>query len=62
MTLVADVFPKLQTVKSMVRQISKEPRFIALFYCQYIKLCQTLVKSSSEYFYEILFSLWENIT
>ena len=62
MALVAYVVSKLQTVKVMVRQISEWPRFIAPFYGQHVKGSQTLVKSPWEYFYQIIFSLWENLT
>ena len=40
MILSAYVFSKIKTVKCMVRQKSKEPCFIAPFYCQYIKCSQ----------------------
>ena len=45
MAFLAYAFSKLQTVKCMVRQISKKRRFIAPFYCQHIKWPQTLGKS-----------------
>ena len=45
MTLVAYVFSKLQTVKCMVRQRSKEHRFMAPSYCQHVEWSQELAKS-----------------
>ena len=48
MTLVAYAFSKLRTVKCMVRQMFKEPRFIAPSYCQHVEGSQTLVKSPWE--------------
>ena len=45
MSLVADVFSKLKAVKGMVRQMSKESRFITPSDCQYVERSQTLVKS-----------------
>ena len=57
MTLIAYVVSKFQTVKVMVRQMSKSPRFIAPVYGQHVKGCQTLVKSLSEYLSQIILSL-----
>ena len=44
MTLVAYVFSKLQTVKYIVREIVKEPCFIAPSYCQHVGGSQALVE------------------
>ena len=45
MTVVADVFWKLKSVKCMVSQMSKELRFIAPSYFKYVEGSQKLVKS-----------------
>ena len=36
MTPISDVFPKLQTAKDKVRQMSKNPRFTTPFKSQHI--------------------------
>ena len=53
MTLIAQVFPKLQSVKDMFRQMFKQPRFRAPFNSQHIKVSQTLMKTASQHFYHI---------
>ena len=62
MTLIAYLFPKLQTVKNMVRQIFKVPRFRAPLDGQYVKASQTLMKSSRQHFYPIFRSPWAELT
>ena len=62
MTLVAYAFSKLQTVKSMVLKMVKQPRFTAPFYVQDVKGSRTIVKSPSEYFYQIVFLVWGKLT
>ena len=54
LSLVAYVFSKLQTVKDMVRQMSKYPRLLAAFSGQDVKGSLRLVKSPCGYFYQIL--------
>ena len=44
MTLIADVLPKLQTAKDVVRQMSKKPRFTSPFDNQHVKVSQALMK------------------
>ena len=46
MTLIAYAFPKLETGKDVVRQMSKKLRFRTLFNRQHCKRSQTLVKSA----------------
>ena len=53
MTLITYVFLKLQTVKDMVREMFKPPRFRALFDSQHLKAPQTLMKSAWQHFYYI---------
>ena len=54
--LIAPSFRELQTVKDLVRPLSKKHRFRILFYSHHVKGSQTLVKSALEHFHNI-FSL-----
>ena len=51
-------FPKLRTVQGLVTPLTIERRLKTSFYSQQVKRFQTLVKSSWEHFYHILWSLW----
>ena len=62
MIVKTNVFPKLKTVKDVVRQMSKEPRFRTPFDSQQVKGSQTLVKSAWQCFYGNYSSHWENLT
>ena len=53
MTLIAYVFPKLQTGKNLVKQMSKKPRFGTPLDSQHVKGSQTLAKSAATHFYHI---------
>ena len=57
MTLIADVFPKVQTAKDVVRQMFRKPRFRKLFYKRHGKRSQTLLKSEGQQIYHIYQSL-----
>ena len=46
MILVIYVFPKLQTAKGVVRQMSKNPRFGTPLESQHVEWSQTSVKSA----------------
>ena len=46
MTVIAIVFPKLQTVKDVFRPLSKNHRFRTLFDTEHVKGFQILVKST----------------
>ena len=59
--VIANIFPKLETVKNLVRPLSKKHRFRTSFHTQYVKGSQTLVKSGWEHFYQIFSSFWEEI-
>ena len=59
--VIANVFPNFQTVKDLVRPLSKKCPFRTWFDSQHVKVSQTLVKSSREQFYQIYPSLWEKI-
>ena len=62
MIVRANVFPRLQTVKDLVRLLSKKRRFWTFFGSQHFKGSQTLVKSAWEICYHILRSLWGKMT
>ena len=46
MIVIANVFPKLQTVKDLARPLTKKRCFSTFFDSQHVKGSQTLVKSS----------------
>ena len=56
MIVIANVFPKLQTVKIFVRKLSQEHRFRTGFGSQHVKASQLLPKSPRERFYHVLLS------
>ena len=51
MNVIANGFPKLQTVKILVRPLSKKRRFRIRFDSQRVKASQQLAKSPLERFY-----------
>ena len=53
MIVIANVSPKLQTVKDLVRQHSKKRRFRTSFDKQHVKGSQILAKFALEHFYHI---------
>ena len=60
--VIANVFSKLQTVKDLVRPLSKKRCFRTFFESQHVKSCQTLVKSALAHFYYIFSSFWRKMT
>ena len=56
MILIANVFPKLQTVKTLVRPLYKKGRFRTRFDIQHVKASEILAKAPWERFYHV-FSL-----
>ena len=62
MTLIAGVFPKLQTPKNVVTSVSKKSRFNGSFGKQRGKRDQTLLKFACQYHYHIYWSLWRQLT
>ena len=56
MIVIANVFPKLQTLKIFVRKLSQEHRFRTGFGSQHVKAFQLLAKSPRERFYHVLLS------
>ena len=59
--IIANVFSKLQTVKILVKPLSKKLRFRTFFDSQHVKVSQTLVKSVWEHFDHIFWWLWEEL-
>ena len=62
MIVIANVFPRLQIAKDLVRQLSKKRRFRISFGKQHAKGSQALAKSLSEIFYHAFWSLGGEIT
>ena len=56
MLVIANVFPKLQTVKDLVRPLSKKRCSRTRFDSQHVKVSQLLVKSPWERFYHVFSS------
>ena len=55
--VIANVFPKYQTIKNLFRQLSKNCRFRTSFDGQHVKGFQLLLKLAWEHFYHIFPSL-----
>ena len=62
MTLIAEVFPKLQSLKNKVRAMSIKTRFKGSFKKQHGKCVQTLLKFAWQNLYHIYWSLWRQLT
>ena len=61
MMVIANEFPKLETVKNFDRPPCKKHRLGTRFDSQHLKLSQILAKSPSECFYQLFSSLSENL-
>ena len=61
MIVIANVFPKLQTVKYLVKPLSRKLLFRTSFDNQRINGYRTVVKSAREHFYHIFSSLWGEV-
>ena len=61
MIVKVTLFRKLQTVKDLIKPLSKKYRCRRAFESQHVKGCQTLVKSALENFHYIFSSLWWNL-
>ena len=59
--IIANVFPKLTTVQSLVTPLTIQRLLKTSFDSQHVKRFQTLVKSSWKHFYHIFSSLWGEI-
>ena len=62
MTLIADLFPKLQTEKNLVRSMPKKSRFKGSFKKQHHKCAQTLLKCQGQLLYHIYWSLLRQLS
>ena len=58
MTLIANVFPKLETRKNVVRYMSKKSRFKGPFERQHGKRAKTHFRSKRQHRYLIYWSFW----
>ena len=61
MIVIANVFPKLQTVKYLVKPPSRKRNFRISFHTQRVNGCETLVESPWQHVYHIFWSLWREI-
>ena len=61
MTLIGDVFPKLQPPKNVVRSTSKKSRLRGSFEKQHGKCVQTLLKCQGQLLYHIYWSRWKEL-
>ena len=59
--VIANVFPKLQNVKDLLRALSKKRRFRTSFDSQDVKGSLTLRTSAWQHLYHIFSSLWEQM-
>ena len=57
MIVKAILFRKLQTMKDLIKPISKKYRFRRPFESQHVKRCQTLAKSAREHLHDIFSSI-----
>ena len=57
MTLIADVFPEISTPKSMVRLMSKKPRFRGPLDIEHGNSVETMFQSQWQHLYKIYQSL-----
>ena len=57
-TLIADVFFNLRTLKDVVRYMPKKSRFTGPFHNWHGKWAETLLKSELQHFYHIYWSVW----
>ena len=61
MIVIGNVFPKLETVKNLVRTLSKRHGFRACFECQLGRACEILAKSPWERFSHVFSSISGNL-
>ena len=62
MIAIANVIPKLQTAKDVVRQISKKSRFRKPFDCQHVQASESLVATTRQRIYHNFSSLWAKLS
>ena len=61
MVVIANVFPKLQTVKNFVRPLCEKQFFATRFDSQHVKVSRILAKSQSEHFYHVFFIILRDL-
>ena len=61
MFLIANVFPKLQNVKSLLKPLSRKRCFRTSYTSGGVNGCQRLLKFALEHLYHIFWSLWEEV-
>ena len=61
MTVIANVFPKLQTKENFVRPLCKKRRLGTRFDSQHAKVSQIFEKPPSEHFYHLSSYFWEKL-
>ena len=61
MIVIANLFPKLKTVKKLVGPLSKKSRFRTCFGSQHVKVSQILAKSQWERFFHVFSSFSEKL-
>ena len=61
MIAIANVFPKLQTVKELLRPLSQKPRFRTRFDSQHVKASQIHPESPWGHFYHVFSSFSEKL-
>ena len=59
MIVIANGFPILQTLKNLLRPLSKKVRFRTRFDSQHVKASKILTTSHRERFYHFFIILWE---
>ena len=61
MMVIANVFPKFNTVNKFVRPLCENPHFRRSFHKQHMKVSQKLLKYPWENVYEVFLSFWEKL-
>ena len=62
MTLIAEVFPELRTLKKKITSMLKKSRLKESFGKQHGKRAQTLLEFAWQHLYHICWSLWRQLT
>ena len=62
MTVIVDLFTKLQTPESVVGQMSKKSRFWGNFDKHNVKRVETLLKSDQQNLWHIYWSMWRQLS
>ena len=57
MMVVVNVFPKVQTVKNLLRPLSKKRHLRTRFHSQHVKASQIIAKSQWEHIYHVFSSI-----